>query len=91
MVEVALKLLISKIDTELLKAVLLKILKAKDVQDANIEVVWGGIGLEVAVEASHDPLEESGVESFGKSITNIIGLGALVALVHCLTCEGKKR
>lgn len=36
MIEVTLQLLVSKVDTELLKTVLLKILKAEDVQDANV-------------------------------------------------------
>ena len=45
MIKVALKLLIGQIDTKLLKAIVLKILKPKDVQNANIEVRRGGVGL----------------------------------------------
>ena len=45
MIEVALKLLIGQIDTKLLKTIVLKILKPKDVQNANIEVRRGGVGL----------------------------------------------
>ena len=36
MIEVTLQLLVGKVDTELLKTVLLKILKTEDVQDANV-------------------------------------------------------
>lgn len=57
MVEVALKLLVSQIYTKLLKAVPLKVFKAKDVQDPNVELVLCGIWLEVAIQSAHDPLE----------------------------------
>lgn len=59
MVEVALKLLIGQVDAELLKAVPLKVLKAKDVQDADVEVVLGGVRLQVAVESRHNPVKHA--------------------------------
>lgn len=64
MVEVALKLLVGKVYAKLFEAVPLEVLKAKDVEYANVEWVWEGIGLEVDVEPAHNPLEQSGKESF---------------------------
>ena len=85
MVEVALKLLISQVDTKLLKAVPLKILKAKDVQDANVEMVIGGIGLKIAVQSGHNPAKQPGVQGLGERIPHIRCFRAIVSLVNCLT------
>ncbi len=57
-VEVALELLVGKVDTELLKTVVIKVLEAKDIQNANIELVAGGVRLQVVVESIHDPPEQ---------------------------------
>lgn len=62
MIEVTLKLLIGQINAKLLKTVLLKVLKAEDVQYPDIEVVRGWVGLEVAVESGHNPLEQTRVQ-----------------------------
>lgn len=91
MVEVALELLIRKVDAELLEAIPLEVLKAKDVQDADVEVVLGRVGLQVTVEPGHDPAEQSRVQGLGQRVPDIGCLGALVALVKRLTCKMEVR
>jgi len=81
-VEVALELLVGQVDAELLEAVGLKILEAEDVEDANVELVAGGVGLQVVVESVHDPAEESGVQSLGQPVSHVHCLGAFVTFVH---------
>lgn len=85
MVEVALELFIGQVDAELFKAVAFEILKAEDVENAYVEVLFGWVGLEVAVQSCHYPVEQTRVESFSKSISHVSCLGALVSLVHCLS------
>ena len=85
MIEVALKLLIGQIDTKLLKAIVLKILEPEDVQNADIEVCRGGVGLQVSVKSRHYPLEHPGIECLGQSVPGISCLGACVLLIHLLT------
>ena len=82
MVKVALQLFVGQVYAELLKAVPLKVLKAKDVQYPDVELVGGMVGLQVAIESGHDPLEEAGVESFGQCVSHICCFRALVSLVH---------
>ena len=84
-VEVALQLLVGQVDAELLEAVALKVLKAEDVEDSNVELVAGGVGLQVVVQSVHDPAEQPGVQSLGQTVSHIRCLGALVALVHRLS------
>ena len=84
-VEIALQLFVGQVDAKLFEAVPLKVLEAKDVEDSHVEVVGGGIGLQVAVESRHNPLEEARVESLGQCVTDVSRLRTLVSLVNCFS------
>lgn len=66
LVEVKLEVFIGKVNAELFKAVVLKVLKAKDIQYCN-----GGLSVSIAddlVDSLHQPGEEAGVEGLGECI-----------------------
>lgn len=86
-VEVTLKLLVCKINTELLKTILIKVFKSEDVENSKDKLVGLRVGLEVAIQFGHYPLEHSSIEGFGQPVTNIRCLGHSVAFVYHFTCN----
>ena len=84
-IEVTLQLLIGKVNTKLFKTIMFEIFKAKNVQYANVELIKGGVRLQMPVESSHDPLKHSSIERLCQCITDISCLCASVSLVYLFT------
>lgn len=69
LVEVKLDLLVGDVDAELLERVLLEVLEAEDVQDADgLEVVSAS---DAVVEPADDPVEAPGVERHGHGVSGV--------------------
>ena len=73
LVEVLLKLLVGKVDVELLESINFKVLEAKDVQDPDkLEVL---LAQETVVDTVQDPTEGIGVEGHADRVPRVASLG----------------
>jgi hypothetical protein len=89
-VEELLEALVCEVDEELLKAVLVKALKAEDVQDADALVVGAharGLRAEQLVYALNNPAKGALVEGLGHGVTGVLGLVRLVVAGDLLTAR----
>ena len=71
-VEELLQLLVAVVDAELFKRVDSEVLKASNVQHANIKV--GCLEGNALIDQSHNPIEEATVNGFGQGIARIVRL-----------------
>ena len=72
-VEVLLKLLVGKVDVELLKSVHHKVLKAEDVQHSH-EGKLVLSSLDAVVDLLQDPAKQVGIETHGSGVSRVISL-----------------
>jgi len=80
LVEVALELLVTVVDAELLERVDVKVLEAGNIQHTD---VGGGAGKgERRVDAGHEPVKEAGVEGLGEGVAGGVGLPDLERLAQ---------
>eukprot|EP00955_Chlamydomonas_euryale_P027275 287656-Chlamydomonas_euryale.AAC.1 len=72
--ELLLQPLVSVVDAQLLKAVGLKLLKAVDVQYGHAVAGCGLAGVQLGVDALHDPGERGGVDRLGERVARLTRL-----------------
>ena len=77
--------LIAKVDAELLKAIELKDLEARNVQDPNEHGLLHGVVHQGVVALLHDEVEHPAVEAPGYASNGLIALVAILTLGHPLS------
>ena len=82
-------LFIGHVDADLLKAVVLKVLEAEDVEDANIDVVVGLVfrRLDELIDSIDNPAKKAAIQGLGQGVTTVLRLGNTSLLLYLFTYE----